>query len=84
LYFHGGLQRGTNNTRQIDGNIDRLLDNAQERGAYLYAPQTLGFWTDSVTLSTIMNAIDALKGTDSNVKLKRIYVTDISITEPKT
>src|SRR5882724_1688824 len=40
LFFHGAGEDGTNNTSQINGNIDNLLAEAKRRGAFLYAPQT--------------------------------------------
>jgi predicted peptidase len=46
LFLHGGGERGSDNTLQINGNIDNLLAEAKRRGAYLYAPQTTTNWAN--------------------------------------
>lgn len=37
LFLHGAGEDGTNNTSQINSNIDNLLAEAKLKGAYLYA-----------------------------------------------
>ena len=45
LFLHGAGESGTDNRRQINGNIDNLLAAAKARDAFLYAPQTNSGWS---------------------------------------
>src|SRR5215211_7046098 len=47
LFMHGAGEDGTNNTSQVNGNIDNLLAEAKRRGAFLYAPQTTSNWSSA-------------------------------------
>src|ERR1044072_1061470 len=47
LFLHGSGENGTNNLSQINVNIDNLLAEAKQRGAFLYAPQSTSGWSSS-------------------------------------
>src|SRR6185436_15871527 len=57
LFMHGGGETGTNNTSQVNGNIDNLLAEAKRRGAYLYAPQSTGNWSSATLTTNVMTMI---------------------------
>ncbi len=79
LFLHGAGETGTNNTSQVNGNIDNLLDEVMERGVFLYAPQAITRnWSDTTRTSTVMSMIDQAL-TDFNVDMDRLYVTGLSM-----
>ncbi|HEX3602302.1 MAG TPA: hypothetical protein VHU84_19265, partial [Lacipirellulaceae bacterium] len=78
LFFHGSGESGTNNTAQVNGNIDNLLAAAEARGAFLYAPQTNIGWDSPTLLGDALAMIDqaiAQRDVDPN----RIYITGLSL-----
>jgi len=77
LFLHGGGENGTNNTSQVNGNIDNLLAAAKERGAFLYAPQTTSNWNSTGFTSSVMTMISRAES-QQNVDRNRIYVTGLS------
>jgi predicted peptidase len=77
LFFHGAGEDGTNNTSQINGNIDNLLAEAKRRGAYLYAPQTTNNWSSTTLTTNVMTMIGQAE-TSWNVDRNRLYVTGLS------
>ncbi len=78
LFFHGSGESGTNNTSQVNGNIDNLLTAAKNRGAFLYAPQTNFGWSDPTILSWAMTMVDRAI-TDYHADTDRFYVTGLSL-----
>lgn len=79
LFLHGAGETGTNNTSQVNGNIDNLFDEAKARGAFLYAPQATTFtWADGARTSTVMDMIDQAIS-QYNVDADRLYVTGLSM-----
>jgi predicted peptidase len=78
LFLHGAGESGTNNLGQINQNIDNLLAEAKQRGAFLYAPQTNNTWgpvtITNHTMTMIERALD-----DLNVDMSRLYVTGLSM-----
>ena len=78
LFLHGSGESGTNNTSQINGNIDNLLAAAKARDAFLYAPQTNIGWADSLLLSRAMSMIDRAID-ERSVDTNRVYVTGLSM-----
>ena len=78
VFLHGAGESGTNNTLQVNGNIDNLLTEAKRRGAYLYAPQTNGGWTSSTVTDRVMSMVDRALG-ELNVDASRLYVTGLSM-----
>jgi poly(3-hydroxybutyrate) depolymerase len=77
LFFHGAGEDGTNNTSQINGNIDNLLAEAKRRGAFLYAPQTTNNWSSTTLTANVMTMISRAE-TTQNVDEQRLYVTGLS------
>ncbi len=53
LFLHGAGESGTNNTAQINGNVDNLYNAAVARGFYLYAPQTNIGWTSTTATTRV-------------------------------
>lgn len=78
LFLHGAGESGTNNTSQVNGNIDNLLAAAKAHGAFLYAPQTNIGWSDSALFDYGMSMIDRAIN-ERNVDPNRIYVTGLSM-----
>jgi predicted peptidase len=78
LFLHGSGESGTNNTSQVNGNIDNLLAAAKARDAFLYAPQTNAGWGSSSILGNAMSMIDRAIS-DYRVDTNRIYVTGLSM-----
>lgn len=78
LFLHGAGELGTNNTSQINGNIDNLLAAAKARDAFLYAPQTNSGWTSNTVLTRTMAQIDRAIA-ERSVDPNRIYLTGLSM-----
>jgi predicted peptidase len=81
-FFHGYGERGTNNTSQINSNINNLLAHTRDK-AFLYAPQSAnGQWSESGTTvrqvmsRTVTKIEEAL--TLYNIDPNRIYATGLS------
>jgi predicted peptidase len=77
LFFHGGGETGTNNTAQVNANIDNLLAEAKRRGAFLYAPQSTGTWASTTLTTNVVSMIDRAL-VDYPVDAHRLYVTGLS------
>jgi predicted peptidase len=75
--MHGAGEDGTNNTSQINVNIDNLLAEAKRRGAFLYAPQTTNNWSSATLTANVMMMIGQAEATQ-NVDRTRLYVTGLS------
>jgi predicted peptidase len=78
LFFHGSGESGTNNTAQVNGNIDNLFTAAKNRGAFLYAPQTNAGWDSATILTNALTMVDRAIA-ERNVDPNRIYVTGLSM-----
>ncbi|MEX2309725.1 MAG: alpha/beta fold hydrolase [Pirellulales bacterium] len=78
LFLHGAGESGTNNLSQINANMDNLLAEAKQRGAFLYAPQTNSGWSPTTVTTHIATMLDrALM--ERNVDSERLYVTGLSM-----
>jgi predicted peptidase len=77
LFMHGGGEAGTNNTSQINVNIDNLLAEAKRRGAFLYAPQSTSTWSSATLTTNVMTMVGQAE-TTQNVNPHRLYVTGLS------
>jgi predicted peptidase len=77
LFMHGAGDQGTDNASQINSNIDNLIAEAKQRGAYLYAPQAAAGWQTS-TLARIDTMLQRLVDTQ-NGDVNRIYATGLSL-----
>src|SRR5262245_58579216 len=78
LFLHGAGEVGTNNTTQINANMDNLLAEAKQRGAFLYAPQTNTTWADTTITTRTATMLDRALA-EQNVDINRIYVTGLSM-----
>jgi predicted peptidase len=78
LFLHGAGESGTNNVAQVNQNLDNLLAEAKQRGAFLYAPQTNNTWAPATTTANTMTMIDRALS-DFNVDMSRLYVTGLSM-----
>jgi predicted peptidase len=78
LFLHGAGEQGLNNLNQINQNVDNLLAEAKERGAYLFAPQTNIGWSNTAILNQMALMLD-LAIEQHNVDANRLYVTGISL-----
>ena len=78
LFLHGAGESGTNNLAQINGNIDNLLAEAKQRGAFLYAPQTNASWSPTTITNHVNTMLDRALA-DQLVDANRIYVTGLSM-----
>jgi predicted peptidase len=77
-FLHGAGESGTNNAAQVNQNIDNLLAEAKQRGAFLYAPQTNNTWAPATTTANTMTMISRAL-TDFNVDNSRLYITGLSM-----
>src|SRR3954453_21075703 len=77
LFLHGAGEDGTNNTSQVNVNIDNLLAEAKRRGAYLYAPQTTTNWS-STTLTADVLTMGQSAGSVLNFDRSLLYITALS------
>jgi len=77
LFFHGAGESGTDNTSQVNVNIDNLLAEAKRRGAFLYAPQSPNAWNGISLLNNVQTMIGRAEATQ-NVDEHRLYVTGLS------
>jgi predicted peptidase len=80
LFLHGAGESGTNNLLQINSNMDNLLAEAKQRGAYLYAPQTTSNngWSETIATDRTMEMVQRALS-DHNVDSTRLYVTGLSM-----
>ncbi|HEY3393428.1 MAG TPA: alpha/beta fold hydrolase [Lacipirellulaceae bacterium] len=78
LFLHGAGESGTNNVAQVNQNIDNLLAEAKQRGAFLYAPQTNGGWNSSTITNHAMTMINRALG-EQNIDASRLYATGLSM-----
>ena len=77
VFLHGGGEAGTNNTAQVNVNIDNLLAEAKRRGAFLFAPQSTGAWSTTSLTTNVMTMVDRAL-TQYPVNGNRLYVTGLS------
>jgi predicted peptidase len=77
-FLHGAGESGTNNVAQVNQNIDNLLAEAKQRGAFLYAPQTNNSWAPATTTANTMTMIERARA-NFNVDASRLYVTGLSM-----
>ena len=78
VFLHGAGESGTDNTAQVNGNIDNLLTAAKARGAYLYAPQTAIGWNSSTAIDRVMAMVNRASA-EQNVDELRFYATGLSM-----
>ena len=77
VFFHGQGEEGTNNTNQVNGNIDNLLKAARANGFIVLMPQApTGWGNDLIEMESNVIA-RAMK--DYNVDPNRVYATGLSL-----
>jgi poly(3-hydroxybutyrate) depolymerase len=78
VFYHGQGEKGTNNTSQVNGNIDNLVAAAQSRGFFVYAPQVdANSWYKSSVDQSMKIVSQIIK--DFNIDINRLYVTGLSM-----
>lgn len=78
LFLHGAGESGTNNSAQVNGNIDNLLAEAKRRSAFLYAPQTNAGWANGTILDRVNTMLDRALA-EQPIDSTRQYVTGLSM-----
>lgn len=78
LFLHGAGEAGTDNLKQINGNIDNLLAAAKQRGAFLYAPQNVGSFSNLSAHTQTLTMIDRVIA-ELNADSNRVYITGLSM-----
>ena len=77
VFFHGLGEGGTNNTAQVNNNINNLLAACKARKAFLYAPQSFsGWWGDEMTVQAMAKVTQTFGA--YNIDQERVYVTGLS------
>ncbi|MEM7625015.1 MAG: dienelactone hydrolase family protein [Planctomycetota bacterium] len=78
VFLHGLGEGGSDNTSQVNGNIDNLFAAAQQHEFSLLAPQSFGgFWGNTGLTQNVMTMLDnAIAAFD--VDTDRVYVTGLS------
>lgn len=77
MFLHGAGEAGSNNTSQINGNIDNLLAAAKTNKFFLFAPQSGGSAWQSGQTTTAMKMVSMITESYS-VDISRMYVTGLS------
>jgi predicted peptidase len=77
VFLHGGGAAGTDNTRQVNQDIEQLAIEAERRGAFLLAPQAPLNWRPKLITDRVMTMIDRAL-VDHNVDGTRLYLTGYS------
>jgi poly(3-hydroxybutyrate) depolymerase len=77
MFLHGAGEAGSNNTSQVNGNIDNLLAAAKSRDFFLFAPQSGGSAWQSGQVVPAMKMVSMI--TDQySIDTSRMYVTGLS------
>jgi predicted peptidase len=74
----GGGGNGTDNVTQLYFLTDVMMDEATQRGAFIYAPQTVSSWSTTTVTSQVMTMIDRAINT-LNADTNRIYIMGYSL-----
>ena len=69
---------GTDNSIQLNFITDVMMDQATQRGAFIYAPQTVSSWSTTTVTSQVMTMIDRAINT-LNADTYRIYIMGYSL-----
>lgn len=77
IFYHGLGEVGTDNTSQVNNNINNLLAAAKSRDFFLYAPQTSSGWNPGTIRSSMRMAANARH--TYNIDSNRVYVTGLSL-----
>jgi poly(3-hydroxybutyrate) depolymerase len=79
LFLHGAGERGTDNLKQINGNINNLLARVKQTqyASLLVAPQANGWWSGAELVAAIA-LVENLRD-NYNVDSTRLYITGLSM-----
>jgi predicted peptidase len=77
INLHGSGGNGTDNSLQLGFISDMMVDQAKQRGAFIYAPQATSTWSSTTITSQVMTMIDRAIST-LNADTHRIYITGYS------
>lgn len=77
VFLHGGGANGTDNLAQLTHVADHMLDEAKQRGAFLYAPQASSTWSSKLITDEVMMMIDRAIST-MNADTNRVYISGYS------
>src|SRR4051812_4963494 len=78
VYLAGSGGNGTDNSTQLLFIGDVMRNEAAERGAFIYAPQTTSSWSTTTVTSEVMTMIDRAIDT-LNADTNRIYIMGYSL-----
>lgn len=78
VFYHGSGEKGSNNTSQVNGNIDGLVAAAQARGFFVYAPQVNAAAWYASSMDASMRVVSQIQR-DFNIDKQRTYVTGLSM-----
>jgi predicted peptidase len=74
----GGGGNGIDNSIQVNFITDVMMAQAQQRGAFIYAPQTVSSWSTTTVTDQVMTMIDRAIST-LNADTHRIYIMGYSL-----
>jgi predicted peptidase len=74
----GSGGNGTDNVTQLYFLTDVMMAEAEQRGAFIYAPQTVSSWSTTTVTSQVMTMIDRAINT-LNADTNRIYIMGYSL-----
>ena len=74
----GSGGNGTDNSIQLNFITDVMMAQSQQRGAFIYAPQTVSSWSTTTVTSQVMTMIDRAINT-LNADTHRIYIMGYSL-----
>jgi predicted esterase len=77
VFLHGGGAIGTDNLAQLSHVPDPMLDEANQRGAFLYAPQATTTWANITLVDRAMTMINRAV-TDLHADANRLYAAGYS------
>jgi len=78
IFLAGSGANGSNNLAQLDQVTDGMLQQAKDRGAYIYAPQTISTWSSKTVTDEVMTMVDRAIST-LNADKNRVYLTGYSL-----
>jgi predicted peptidase len=77
INLHGSGGNGTDNSIQLGFISDMMVDQAKQRGAFIYAPQATSTWSSTTITGRVMTMIDLAINT-LNADTHRIYIMGYS------
>jgi len=78
VFLHGSGANGTDNAHQLAQVTDYMLEEAKERGAFLYAPQATSTWSSQTITDNVMTMVNRAIA-NLNADTNRVYLTGYSL-----